>query len=161
MDKRNWLPKYWEDMAADFQNPFYPIRKRFDDIFDDFDRTQFFKTGVPTVRTNVSETDTEICITAELPGMTEDDFEVEVTKNRVVISGEKKSEKEEKGEEDGRQFHRIERSSGSFRRAMSLPYDVDPDKVTAEVKNGILTVTVPKPNEEQVKAQKVKVTKSK
>ena len=73
----------------------------------------------------VSETDKEICITAELPGMEQKDIDISVTASRITIKGQKKSEKETKKEDEGRQFHRIERSSGSFERSMSLPFDVD------------------------------------
>ncbi len=110
------------------------------------------------MRSNVSETDKEICITAELPGMDQKDIDISVAASRITIKGEKKSEKEEKKEEEGRQFHRIERSSGSFQRSISLPFYIDPDKVGAEFKNGVLTVTIAKPPEVAEKTKKIEVT---
>ena len=113
------------------------------------------------VRSNVSETDKEFCVTAELPGMTEADVDVSVTGDRIVIRGEKKSEKEERSDEEGREYHRIERTSGSFQRTMTLPFTIDADKVEAQVKDGVLTVTIPKPPEAVEKTRKVKVAHAK
>ena len=72
----------------------------------------------------------------------------------------KKSEQEEKKEDDGREFHRVERSYGSFQRSMKLPFNIDSDTVTAEFKNGVLSVTIPKPPEqiEQTKKIEIKTT---
>ena len=64
---------------------------------------------------NVSKTDGEVCITAELPGIDQKDIDVSVLGERIIIKGEKKSEKKEKSEEEGRQFDRIKRSSDFFR----------------------------------------------
>ena len=160
MPYKEWLPKAWGGMKDD-EIPFLPLRKRIDSLFDDFDMDVFAKSQAVAVRTNVSETDTEVRITAELPGIEEKDVDISVTGDRITIKGEKKSETEEKGEEDGRQFHRMERHAGSFQRVTSLPFDIDPDSVRAEVKDGILTVTIPKPAEEQKKTKKVIITKPK
>ena len=96
-------------------------------------RTEFWP------RVNVSETDKEMMITAELPGVDQKDIEVTVTGDQLQIKGEKKSEIEEKKDEKGRAFHRVERSFRSFQRLMSLPYEIDPDKVQASFKDGVLT----------------------
>jgi len=85
-----------------------------DTIFKDFDNGMPTVGGSFDVRSNVSETDGEVCITAELPGIDQKDIDVSVSGEQITIKGEKKLEKEEKSEEDGRQFDRIERSSGSF-----------------------------------------------
>ena len=84
-------------------------------------------------------------------------IDVSVTASRLSIKGEKKSEKEEKKDVEGRQFHRIERSSGSFERSMSLPFKINPDQVSAEFKNGVLTVTIPKPPEALESTRKIEV----
>jgi len=161
MAYRDWLPKTWGGIAEDDESPFFPLRKQIDSLFDDFDKGLFSKADTFAVRTNVSETDEEVCITAELPGIEEKDVDVSVTGDRITIKGEKKSEKEEKGEEEGRQFHRVERSSGSFHRMTTLPFEIDPELVQANVKDGILTVTVPKPAEEQKKTKTIKVKHAK
>jgi HSP20 family protein len=77
--------------------------------------------------------------------------------DQLLIKGEKKSEIEEKKDEKGRSFRRVERSFGSFQRLMSLPYEVDPDKVQASFKDGVLTLSIPKPTEVQRKAKKIEI----
>ncbi len=156
MAKHDWLPKIWSDWG-DEDNPFGALRRQIDSVMEDFDKGGMLQRGEFALRTNVSETDAEICMTAELPGLDTDDVEVEISGDTIMISGEKKSEKDEKSEEEGRHFHRIERRSGAFRRMTRLPFEIDPDSVRAEVKNGVLTVTVPKPAEVQKPARKVEI----
>ncbi|AGK56814.1 molecular chaperone (small heat shock protein) [Hyphomicrobium denitrificans 1NES1] len=108
-------------------------------------------------RMNVSETDKELQITAELPGVDQKDIEITLTGGDLLIKGEKKSETDEKKDERSRSYHRVERSFGSFQRRLSLPYDVDPDKVQASFKDGILTLTLPKPPEVQKAAKKIEI----
>jgi len=160
MAYRSWLPTTWLGTKAE-DHPLTALREQIDSIFEDFDKGIFAREGDFVVRSNVSETDKEICITAELPGITEEDIDIAVTGNRISIKGEKKSEEEEKGEEEGRKFHKVERHSGSFQRMMTLPFEIDPDKVEAQVKDGVLTVTVPKPPEEIEATRKIKVKKAK
>lgn len=161
MTYRNLLPSLWPGDKDDADSPFGALRKQIDTLFEDFDK------GLPThaasfaLRSNVSETDEAFCITAELPGVEMDDIDVSVTGNRITVKGEKKSEKEEEGEKEGRQFHRLERSSGSFHRSMTLPFDIDSDSVTADTKDGVLTVMVPKPPEAVSQTKKIAITKSK
>jgi HSP20 family protein len=95
----------------------------------------------------------EIILKAELPDMKREDIEVTVDENTLTITGEKKHTDELK--ED--QFQRLERSYGIFSRSFSLPPNVDPSKLTAEYKNGVLTVTIPlraeaKPRQIEVRA---------
>lgn len=160
MDYRDWLPTAWLGDKDDEENPFGSLRKQVDTLFEDFDKGILEKVGSFVVRSNVSETDDAVCITAELPGVELDDIDVSVTGNRITVKGEKKSEKDEKGEEDGRQFRRIERSSGAFYRSMSLPFEIDPDTVTADTKDGVLTVTVPKLPEAVTETKKIEINKS-
>lgn len=89
---------------------------------------------------NVSETDKEIRVTAELPGVTEQDIDVSLDDDVLTIRGEKKFERKD----DKENYHFIERSYGTFQRALRLPYPVDPTQVKASFDNGVLTVTVPK-----------------
>lgn len=159
MTYRDWLPTAWLG-DKDEDNPFGSLRKQIDTLFEDFDKGFLEKTDSFAVRSNVSETDDAICITAELPGVELDDIDVSVTGNRITVKGEKKSEKDEKGEKDGRQFHRIERSSGSFHRSMTLPFEIDPDTVKADTKDGVLSVTVPKPPEAVTETRKIEIEKA-
>jgi HSP20 family protein len=80
-------------------------------------------------------------IRADLPGMTEADVNIEITDNVLTISGERKAELEEQHEG----FYRVERTSGSFSRALTLPEGLDPESVTATFANGVLEVRFPKP----------------
>lgn len=156
MADRGWLPDAWRGLRGDDDHPFGALRRQIDSLLEDFDRAGPALAGAFDVRTNVSETDGEVRITAELPGISLDDVEVSVTGRRIAVSGQKTSE-EEQAPEEGRQFHRVERRSGSFRREMTLPFEIDPEKVSAEAKDGVLTVRVPKPPEEVAKARKIEV----
>lgn len=100
---------------------------------------------------DVSETDDSIIVTAEVPGVDPENIDVSVDENQLVISGEKKQEEEEKE----KNFYRMERSYGSFKRIFTLPRSADVDKVSASQKDGVLTVTIPKT--EVAKGKKVKV----
>jgi len=92
---------------------------------------------------DISESDKEVAITAELPGVDLKDVDVSVSGNMLTIAGEKKEEHEEK--EAG--YQRQERRYGFFRRSISLPKGVDPDSITAEYSKGVLTVRLNKSQE--------------
>ena len=89
---------------------------------------------------DISETDREFLIRAELPAVKKEDVHVNVRDGMLSVSGERQQEKEEKG----KRFHRVERAYGRFERRMTLPADVDPTKVAAEFKDGLLQVHLPK-----------------
>lgn len=89
---------------------------------------------------DVSESDGELVVTAELPGMRREDVHIELSDGVLTLRGEKKEETEREEKE----MHVYERSFGSFRRSFTLPSAVDEAKVTAEFKDGILKVTLPK-----------------
>lgn len=91
-------------------------------------------------RVDVTETENELHISAELPGIDAKDVDVSISKDMLTIRGEKREEQEEKG----RNYYRTERSYGSFQRMISLPAEVDSDKVEATFKNGVLSITLPK-----------------
>lgn len=160
MTNRDWLPSLWGEQKGEAENPFSALRNQIDTVFEDFGRGWPALEGEFAVRSNVSETDKEVRITAELPGIDKKDIDISVTDNRITIRGEKKSEKEEKKEEEGRQFLRVERSSGSFQRSTSLPFEIDPDAVKADFKDGVLTVTIAKPPEAAEKSKKIEIRKS-
>lgn len=102
---------------------------------------------------DVAETDTKLVVSAELPGMAEDDVEIQLDGDRLLISGEKSEEKEE----EKKNFYRRECSYGSFRREVLLPAEVVADKVKAKFKNGVLTVTLPKTPEARRKHRKIAI----
>ena len=107
-------------------------------------------------RIDVTETDDELQITAELPGVEEKDFDVSVEDDVLTLKGEKRSDHEEKREG----YYRMERSSGSFHRAFRFRFDVDPDGVKAKFANGILTISVRKPDEARSEARTIPVSTS-
>ena len=96
---------------------------------------------------NVSEDEKNITVEAELPGMESKDIDISLQNNMLVLQGEKRFEDEKK---EGN-YHRIERSYGSFSRTIPLSSSVDEDKVKASFKKGVLTVTLPKQGVEQGK----------
>lgn len=102
---------------------------------------------------NVAETDKEVAVTAELPGMDEKDVNVELNEGTLTISGEKKEEHEEKG----KNWHRVERSYGSFHRVVQLPARVDEKQARAKFKKGLLTVTLPKLEKDQGKRKTIEI----
>jgi HSP20 family protein len=101
---------------------------------------------------DVSETEKEIVVKADVPGMDPKDIHVFIDGNVLTLQGERKQEKEEKGEN----FHRVERSYGSFSRSVTLPAGVAQEKATASYKRGTLKITLPKTEKESVKKIQVK-----
>ena len=102
---------------------------------------------------DISEDDKEYTIKAELPGLSKEDVHVRVERGVLSISGERKSEKEEKN----KKYHRIERSYGSFTRSFTLPEGASGDKVMADFKDGILYVHLPKDEKAKQKSIEVKI----
>ena len=105
----------------------------------------------PTV--DISETDGEYQIKAEIPDVKKEDVKVTLEDGVLTIQGERKQEKEEKG----KKYHRVERSYGSFVRSFSLPEFIDEEKVKAEFKDGVLNLHLPKSEKAKPKAIEVKV----
>ena len=102
---------------------------------------------------DISEDEKEYVIKAELPEIKKEDIKVSVHDNVMTISGERKYEKEEKG----KKYHRVERAYGSFTRSFTLPEDADASKVSAECKDGILRVRLPKSEKAKAKSVEIKV----
>ena len=100
---------------------------------------------------DIEENNGNLMVKAEIPGMKKEDIKVSVKDDMLTISGERKRENETKG----KMFHRIERSYGQFRRMIRLPASVDADKVKASYKDGVLNVTLPKP--ESLKPKQIDV----
>lgn len=89
---------------------------------------------------DIRETGDSYVVSAELPGLSKEDVQITIENNVLKLTGERRFEKEVKEEE----FHRVERAYGTFSRAFALPTRVDPERVEASFKDGILTITVPK-----------------
>ena len=101
---------------------------------------------------DVVQTEDHFVLRADLPGLSESDVNIEVEDNVLTVSGERKSEHEDKGEG----YYRVERAVGSFSRSLTLPEGVDADGIQADFTNGVLEVQIPKP--EQHKPRKVQIS---
>lgn len=131
------------------------MNRLFDQAFGDypgFDREGeevSSRTWLPAV--DIRETDDSLVLTAELPGLSKEDVDITLERNILAIRGERRFEKEDKEEN----YHRIERSYGTFARSFTLPSNVTPEGVTANFENGVLRIVVPKA--EEAKPRKVDI----
>jgi len=144
---------------GDDLNPFLALHREMNRLFDDFFRgfdlapfgtDRFFDRAIGWPNIEVSETDKDIKVTAELPGLDEKDVQVELANGTLTIKGEKRTETEDKD----RLFS--ERYYGRFERRIPVE-DVDEDKVSASFKNGVLTVTMPKLPQAQSKVKRIAI----
>jgi HSP20 family protein len=127
------------------------LRQEVDSLFGSFlsETEPFFSRVYPAV--NLSEKENNLFVRAELPGVNPESLEISVVEGRLLIRGERKIDVEEKNIS----YHRREREAGFFRRTVALPTKVDPGKVSAIIKNGVLTITLPK--SEEAKPRKISV----
>jgi HSP20 family protein len=129
------------------EDPFTSLHREMNRMFEDFARSfdlapwSGWGTEGFHPRIDVQETDDEVLVTAEMPGLEEKDFELNLTGDVLTLKGEKRHEHEEKAEGA---IHRIERGYGSFQRAISLPCEVVAEKASADYRRGVLTVKLPK-----------------
>ncbi|HLQ76085.1 MAG TPA: Hsp20/alpha crystallin family protein [Terriglobia bacterium] len=132
------------------------LQERMNRVFEDV-AGRGWKTDEPSATTSWSpavdiyETDNEITVQAELPGVDRKDIALQLENNVLTLKGERRFEKETNQEN----YHRIERSYGGFSRAFTIPTSVDDDKIRADYKDGILKIALPK--KEQVKAKQIKI----
>jgi len=145
---RAWHP--FEDMDRMFENYFSRNWMRpFGKLWSEDEILAPFEGKMPSV--DVIDRDREVVVKAEMPGVDKKDLDISVTKNTVTIKGTTShEEKEERGD-----YCRSEMSSGSYSRTLSLPADINEDKVKAKYKDGVLELTLPKL--EETKRQKIKV----
>ncbi|HLW64328.1 MAG TPA: Hsp20/alpha crystallin family protein [Gemmataceae bacterium] len=127
-------------------------RKEFDDVFQRLFRHHLAPNGEGAAlawspRVDVSETDKEFVVKADLPGVDPKDVDISIRDSVLTVKGEKKTEKEEKKEN----FHRVERFQGSFYREIPMPSGVDESSISATTAKGVVTVTIPKKPEAQPK----------
>lgn len=142
------------------RNPFLSLHREmnrlFDDVFRAIDRDlpafgspSFLSAGWPSVE--ISETEKDIKVTAEIPGLDEKDIEVLLKDGGLTVKGEKRSEIEDKE----KQFS--ERYYGRFERRIPLSVDVEEDKIEANFRNGVLTVTLPKTEKAQTQVKRIAI----
>jgi HSP20 family protein len=103
-----------------------------------------------TPAVDILETSTHYIVIAEVPGMTRDELDIQVHEGRLTIAGERRERTQQ-----CEQYHRVERGHGSFSRTFHLPVAVDGDRVTADLRDGVLTVTCPKADEGTARRIKV------
>jgi HSP20 family protein len=139
-------------------NDLFNMQREINRVFDNFFRggvqaDESFGLSYWTPAVDIAELENEYVVKVELPGVSKDDVKITLESNVLTIRGEKKQEKEAK---DGN-YHRVERSYGSFQRSFTLPTTVKNDKIDAVYKDGILTITLPKAEEAKPKQIEVKV----
>ena len=131
------------------------LREKMNRLFEDAvtargeEKDMISSTWAPSV--DIYETENSLILTAEVPGIEEDNIEIKIEDNTLSLRGERKFEKETKEES----YHRIERSYGSFYRSFTIPRQVDQEKIKAEHDNGVLRITMPKKPESKPKTVKV------
>jgi HSP20 family protein len=131
------------------------VNRLFDELWSDFDLPTFGSTGMGTEwpAVDLSESDKELVLNVEVPGMDEKDIEVQFVNDTLVLRGERRGERG-----DGRRFS--ERYYGRFERRIPLDIGIDPDKAKAELRNGVLTVTLPKNEQAQAEVHRIPVAKA-
>jgi HSP20 family protein len=153
------LPSLWGG-SDNNGAPLQSLHREIDKVFNDFSRNFGFPGLTPangepgaffSPSMDVIENDKALEVTTELPGVSEQDIDVTIVDNVLTIRGEKKAEKKEEKDD----YRMVERSYGSFKRSLRLPFEVAADKIDAQFKDGILKVVLPKPPEAEAKTQKV------
>lgn len=138
-------------------SPFNWLRGEIDRLFDDVwpPRGMYsFASGMaPVPALELAREDTEYRLSAELPGMSESDVQVSIDDGVLILKGEKRDES--KRTKNGHMVS--ERRYGSFERHVSLPKDIVADKVSADFKNGVLTITIPRDEKSSAKARKIPI----
>lgn len=140
---------------------FTSLRREMDRVFDDFFTGFAGRSMLPTLTgmrdampvVDVSETEKDVIVTAEMPGLDKNDFEVTLARDVLTIRGEKKAEHERK---DGDSYY-AERRYGGFARSIRLPFEVADEQVDANYDKGVLTVRVPKPADLQKSIRRIEV----
>jgi HSP20 family protein len=127
------------------------MRKMMDDMFTEADLSTPIG-WVPAIE--ITETEKEMVVSAELPGLEKKDVELSVEGDRLTIAGEKTEERTE----DEKKYHLWERNYGSFRRSFSLPRGVDTARISADFKHGVLKIRLPKTAEAQAKGRKIDIS---
>jgi len=161
MDLIPWKNKGRRGGPTVAERPLARIRDEIDGVFERM-FSEPWSTGWPALwsrsngfpQVDLAESENDVTIRAELPGVSPDDVQIEVTGNVLKLAGEKSAEKEEKG----RDYHYAERQFGAFSRIIQLPATVNADKVEATYKDGVLTITLPKHPEAKPKRITVRGT---
>jgi HSP20 family protein len=126
------------------------LRRYMDRLFDDQDRASLFQQP-GAIPVSLFDTEQALIFSFDVPGLGEKDFTLSLAQNVLTLQGERRL-----GQPEGYTTHRQERSSTRFSRSFALPYRVDPERTTAALKDGILTVTLPKTSESKARTISVR-----
>lgn len=138
---------------------FDSLAKRMNSFFNNIEPRVGFETGDFLPRVDISENDQKLMITAEMPGISKEDFKVTVDDDRIlVIKGTKKRENVEKSEQGGMTYHRLERTCGNFVRSFALPDYVNTESINAKFENGVLNISFDKAAPVQPKEIEISVS---
>jgi HSP20 family protein len=150
---RPYLPSFFGRGDDPFGSLFREVQRTFEDFSQ---RTPFARFSADTLspKIDIAESKDAVDVTAELPGVDEKDLDVTLANGVLTIRGEKKTERNEQDKD--KNWHVVERSYGSFSRAIPLPFDPDSTKVEAK---GVLYIHLPKPAEVSQKEQKIEIKK--
>ncbi len=150
-----WSPA--RELMPALSEEMFDMRRQINRMFDNLFRGELPEPseldGIWNPSVDIAERENEYLVKVELPGVNKDDVRITLEENLLTIRGEKKQEKESKDAN----YHRMERSYGSFQRSFTLPTSVKADKIDASYRDGILTVTLPKADEAKRKQIEVKV----
>ncbi len=145
--------------------PFFSISRDIEDMFNSFFRnatfmTQNFANMNVTPRLDIEETENQYVITADVPGLDEKNLDIQISDNCLMtLTGERESIRE--SQQKRTRMHTVERSYGAFRRVLALPQDVNLERVEANYKNGVLTITLQRqPQGEGQHVKHIKVNKA-
>jgi HSP20 family protein len=138
MRRRNGLNRLQDEMNDVFGR-----------FFQDWGGGTYVREWAPEL--DLSEKEDALLVRAEMPGLESDDINISVENNVLTISGEKRDHRKDEGEN----YYHVERRYGTFRRDITLPANIDPDKIEAEYTNGVLTIHLPK--SEQSKPKRIAV----
>ena len=162
MDLGSLVP--WRDKfrapanREDIYDPFAMFRRAVDRMFDDFlgpvgGMHGYGSGGLVSPTIDVTDTEKELVVTAELPGLDEKDFEVTLAGDILTIKGEKKIEHENRSGGE----YQLERRFGSFSRSLRLPFETTDEQIEARYDKGVLTIHLPKPPEAQRQVRRIEV----
>jgi len=142
---RHHIDELIHDAFNDFSTPLWPIK----DFKTAGLETEFFKPNI-----NISGDEHSYLITLDVPGLKSEDISIDIKDHTLKIYGEKKTESENKE----RQFYRIERHYGCFERTLNLPEDIDIDAIEAAVKDGVLTLSLPRQEQATSEVKKIPIS---
>ena len=154
---RSLIPSLWTNNRSPQFDPFQSLRRGMQDMFGMIERrlpdTEPNGHFMAMPRLDLAETKDSVEVSAELPGVSEKDISVSLEGNRLIISGEKKKEEEQKGKD----YFVSERSYGAFSRSIPLEFEPASDAIDARFEKGVLRITVKKPAEIRSKSREIPV----